>query len=234
MSFFSKLFGRDQGAAKKESTILLTETAFAAIFPRAGKDWHAWILATLERYDISTPQRIAHFLSQIGHESAGLTRVREWMNYTTIKALRDTWPARFPTDAAAAPFVSNPEGLAERVYNTELDGRPGRRDLGNIKRGDGWQFRGHGLIQVTGRANFVKLAEAFNLPSAEAAVNFAQSKEGAALSAGDYWHRRAINQLADTGGLSAVPAVTEVINSKLIGLEDRRRRFEQAAKVLGP
>lgn len=233
MSFFTKLFGREQGVARKESSILITEPAFAAIFPKADRAWYPWLLAALERYDIATPQRVAHFLAQIGHESADLTRVEENLNYRTVEALRRAWPKRFPTDAAAAPFVGNPQGLAERVYNTELDGRSGRQDLGNIRPGDGWLFRGYGLIQVTGRANFAKLAAAFGLPSADAAVAFAHSKEGAALSAGDYWRRRGINKVADTGGLSAVPAVTKLINTDKLGLDDRERRYQQAAAVLG-
>jgi putative chitinase len=233
MSFFSKMFGRAQGVAKKESTLLLTETDFRAIFPRVTNDWYPWILAALERYDISTPQRIAHFLSQIGHESGGLTRLDEDLHYSKIAGIRATWPQRFLSDAAAQPFVANPEALAERVYNTEVDGRPGRKDLGNTQPGDGWLFRGRGLIQVTGRDNFARLAKAFGLTSAEDAVAFARSHEGAALSAGDYWDRRRINALADTGGLAAVPTVTRAINSKLIGLADRQQRFQQAAKVLG-
>jgi putative chitinase len=233
MSFFSKLFGPAQGIAKKESTLMLTESAFMAIFPWVTNDWYPWILAALERYDISTPQRIAHFLSQIGHESGGLRRLDEDLYYSRIAGIRATWPQRFLSDAAAQPFVAKPEALAERVYNTEVDGRPGRKDLGNKQPGDGWLFRGRGLIQVTGRDNFTKLAQAFGLSSAEDAVAFARSHEGAALSAGDYWDRRGINALADTGGLAAVPTVTRVINSKLIGLADRQQRFQQAAKVLG-
>ena len=233
MSFFSKIFGRAQGITKKESTLMLTESAFKAIFPGVTNDWYPWILAALERYDISTPQRIAHFLSQIGHESGGLRRLDEDLHYSRIANIRATWPRRFPSDAAAQPFVAKPMALAERVYNTEVDGRPGRKDLGNKQPGDGWLFRGRGLIQVTGRENFTKLAQAFGLSSPEDAVAFARSHEGAALSAGDYWDRRGINALADTGGLAAVPAVTRAINSKLIGLADRQQRFQQAAKVLG-
>jgi putative chitinase len=232
MNWFKRIFAPAPEVKMSEPEAAITAAQLDVIFPGRG-DWAVWLDAAMQRYAITTPRRVAHFLAQVGHESAGLTRLDEDLHYTRIAGIRATWPRRFPSDAAAQPFVAKPMALAERVYNTEVDGTPGRSDLGNKHPGDGWLFRGRGLIQVTGRANFTKLAQAFGLSSAEDAVAFARSHEGAALSAGDYWDRCGINALADAGGLDAVPTVTRAINSKLIGLADRQERFQRAAKVLG-
>ena len=77
--------------------------------------------------------------------------LEESLYYTTVSRLRAVWPTRFKTETDALPFLRNPEKLANAVY-------AGR--LGNTKSTDGWQFRGSGLIQTTGRSNFEKLANA--------------------------------------------------------------------------
>lgn len=87
---------------------------------------------------------LRNFLGQVLHESAGLERLEENLNYSAER-LMQVWPSRFPTMASAVPFQRNPEALANKVYG-------GR--LGNTAPGDGWDYRGRGLIQVTGRTNY--------------------------------------------------------------------------------
>lgn len=84
------------------------------------------------------------FLGQVLHESAGLTRLEEGLNYSAER-LTVIWPSRFPNVNEARPYARNPEALANRVYG-------GR--MGNTEPGDGWRFRGRGPIQLTGRANY--------------------------------------------------------------------------------
>ncbi len=89
------------------------------------------------------------FLGQILHESKGLTRMEEDLNYSAQR-LMQVWPARFPTLASAAPCAHNPEALANRVYG-------GR--MGNTEPGDGWLYRGRGPIQLTGKANYAHVGD---------------------------------------------------------------------------
>lgn len=92
---------------------------------------------------------IDDFLGQVLHESAGLTRMVENLNYSAQR-LMAVWPSRFPTLASAAPCAHNPERLANRVYG-------GR--LGNTEPGDGWRYRGRAPIQITGKANYARVGD---------------------------------------------------------------------------
>lgn len=88
---------------------------------------------------------LAYCFATTHHETGGAMQPRvENLNYTSAARIRQVWPKRFATDSAAAPFVRNPQGLANKVYG-------GR--LGNTLPNDGWDFRGMGLVQATGRDN---------------------------------------------------------------------------------
>lgn len=92
-----------------------------------------------------TSARLAHCFAEAHHETGGAMIPRtENLNYTSAARLCAVWPKRFPTVASAQPYVRNPQALAELVYG-------GR--LGNAHPGDGWRFRGMGLVQSTGRDN---------------------------------------------------------------------------------
>jgi putative chitinase len=94
--------------------------------------------------------QLAYVLATAHHETGErMQPVEENLNYTKAKRIREVWPSRFRTDAAAQPFVRNPEALANKVYG-------GR--LGNTAPGDGWKYRGRGLPQITGKENYVKFA----------------------------------------------------------------------------
>ncbi|MDE2098887.1 MAG: glycoside hydrolase family 19 protein [Patescibacteria group bacterium] len=94
-------------------------------------------------------EEIPDFLANILHESGRLEKLEESLNYSAER-LCAVWPKRFPTVEDAQPFARNPVALANKVYG-------GR--LGNYESGDGWKYRGRGLLQVTGRDNYIKLGD---------------------------------------------------------------------------
>ena len=203
----------------------ITAKQLDAIFPGRG-DWAVWLDTAMQRYAITTPRRVAHFLAQVGHESTGLTVTEEDLFYRTAGRIQAVWPRRFATEAEAARYVRDPEALANLVYGA-------RRDLGNVKPGDGWTFRARGLIQTTGRRNFTRLAEVYGLDTPEAAAAWAATREGAAMSAGLFWSDNRLNDLADQGAGEMVEAITLRVNGGRNGLADRRAIFARAAAVLG-
>ena len=96
----------------------------------------------------ATLEEAAYCLATAYWETGGdFEPVEENLNYTSVKRLRQVWPSRFKSDAAAKPYVKNPQGLAEKVYG-------GRADLGNTEPGDGWRYRGRNLPQLTGRGRY--------------------------------------------------------------------------------
>lgn len=179
---------------------------------------------TARRYAISSPIRLAAFLAQVGHESGSLGRTVENLNYSADLLLA-TWPARF-TREMAEQMARKPEAIANHVYG-------GR--LGNDSRGDGWKYRGRGLIQVTGKTNYEAITEGLAEKLGESVPDFVLQPDllsdprWSALSAGCYWDDRHLNELADMGEFDKI---TTRINGGQHGKADRRARFSRAMKAL--
>lgn len=107
-----------------------------------------------QKYGINSPLLVAHVMAQISHECGAGHDVVENLNYTAGRMMQ-VWPSRFPTMASAAPYAGNPRALANKVYN-------GR--MGNVSGSDdGWNFRGRGASQTTGREGYQRLARATGL-----------------------------------------------------------------------
>ena len=106
------------------------------------------------RYGITTPNLVAHVMAQISHECGAGHDVVENMNYTAQRVMQ-VWPSRFPTLASAQPYAGNPRALANKVYN----GRMGNRSRSD----DGWNFRGRGGAQATGREGYKRVKTATGL-----------------------------------------------------------------------
>lgn len=153
---------------------------------RAG--WVAALAPALAKAAISTPRRIAAFLAQCAVESAGFRALQEDLSYS-VSRLCQVWPNRFPTEAAAEDCAFHPETLANTVYADRLGNGP-------TSSGDGWRFRGRGLIQITGRDAYQRFAAASAMPI-ELAVDFAATPAGAAQTAAWFWSTRKLNALAD-------------------------------------
>lgn len=105
----------------------------------------------------------------------------------------------------------------------------GRHDLGNYHEGDGFRFRGRGLIQVTGRNNYMKAASALGIDCLNK-PELLEEPVNAARSAGDFWKTRGLNELADLG---LFEQITKRINGGLNGYSDRCILWDQAKRVLG-
>lgn len=108
-------------------------------------------------------------------------------------------------------------------------------DLGNTLPGDGYRFRGRGLIQTTGRENYRRVRDrlrkgGYRCPDFEQEPELLEEPQWAALSACDYWEMRKCNEAADAGNFELV---TRLINGGLNGLDDRLNRWERAKRVLG-
>jgi putative chitinase len=207
---------------------LLTEAQLAKMIPTNTEvaEWCKTLNDMLPKYGITTPQRIASFISQCAHESADFKLLEENLNYSK-ESLERVFPKYFGANKRNAnEYARKPEKIANYVYMDEFRSKGGA--LGNVQEGDGWRFRGRGLKQVTGRSNYATFGKAIG-KSAEEVAAYLETKEGALVSALWFWDSRNLNDVADTGD---VARVTKIINGGDIGLEDRRRRYVQGLAVL--
>ena len=180
--------------------------------------WLESLTAAFQRFDISTPERQAAFIGQCAHESGNFKTLQENLNYSA-KGLNATWPSRFPSEEAAQPFHRNPEKIANKVYS-------GR--MGNTEEGDGWKYRGRGLIQLTGKDNYRLASDALGVDLV-GNPDLVLSKEYAALTAAWYWNKRGLNKEADAKDFTGM---TKKINGGTIGLADRVAHINSALNVL--
>lgn len=174
----------------------------------------------MARFAITTPARQAAFLAQIAEESQELMRLVENLNYSA-DALCKEWPQHF--DAAfAAQCARNPEAIANRAY-------AGRMGNGDAASGDGWKYRGRGLIQTTGRNNYRACGEALSLPLTDQ-PDLLERPDNAAMSAAWFWAMRRCNDFADRADF---PGLTRRINGALDGYDRRFSFWETAKQILG-
>jgi len=176
----------------------------------------------LPRYGIDTPLKIAHFLSQTAHESGGFKIAVENLRYTSAERLCQVWPSRFPSAAAAAPYVNQPEKLANNVYANRIGNGP-------PESGDGFRFRGRGLIQITGRANYEAVG-AIAVLSLVDQPELAELPEHSLLIACATWKHIGAAALPET---ASVEQYTRKVNGGVNGLDDRTRLFAKAKALLG-
>lgn len=206
----------------------LTVNQLSSILPnnKEIKQWHEAMLKILPKYDITTDKRLAAFLSQTSHESLDYTVLSENLNYSA-KGLNTVFPRYFKNaNRDATQYARKPEKIANIVYDDA--NRSSNSKLGNTAPGDGWKYRGRGIIQLTGKNNYIAFAADIGM-TLEQAVDYVQTKEGALESAAWFWKERNINAIADTGN---VIAVTKLINGGTHGLADRTARYNRAIKIL--
>ena len=196
----------------------------------------------MTRCGINTRRRAVHVLAQIGHESAGLSSTEENLNYSA-DGLAATWGARFAQKNADGSYVMSsqgnrsrrvpnadalvlqrrPEAIANRVYSDRLGN-------GSQDSGDGWRYRGRGLIQITGKTNY-RLCSLGLFGDMRLLTNpqLLQEWQWAVESAGWYWDSRNVNALADGDDFDRV---TRAINGGLNGQAQRLALYHQALGLL--
>ena len=183
--------------------------------------WIATLAEPLRKAGITAARCLAAFLGQCAVESAGFRSLEEDLRYTAER-LCQVWPGRFPDTAAAEPCALKPEILANRIYANRMGN-------GDEASGDGWQFRGRGLIQLTGRANYQNFANAMNM-TLDQAVQHAGTRAGAVDSAVWFWTAHQLNVLASSW---SVNLITQRINSGMAGAAERNRLCEAALHAIG-
>lgn len=175
--------------------------------------------ALLVKYGIVKAEHLIDFLAQTAEETGGYNRLEENLFYTSVKRLRQVWPARFKSDAAAQPYVRNPEKLANLVYG-------GR--YGNTAPGDGWRYRGSSLIQTTFHDNFVAV---FRASGIDCVTNpeLIRKMLGALEAALVFWRDHKLNKFAESGDFIGE---TKVLNGGLTNYAERQRFRERAKRAV--
>jgi putative chitinase len=171
--------------------------------------WHAALRDACELHEIDTEDRVAIFLAQCAHESDGFQRLEENLHYSAQRLLA-VFPKYFADQATANKYGGRPEMIADRVYADRMGNGPEGS-------GDGWLYRGRGLIQLTGRHNYRRCGDALGAALVDE-PELLLSPLYAALSAAWFWRDRGCNALADAGHFNGV---TKRINGGLNGLDDR-------------
>lgn len=188
------------------------------------KDWKSWeqpLKDILAKYQINTPQRIAMFIAQCGHESLNFTVLEENLNYSAkgLNAVFGKYFQRAGRDANA--FHRQPERIANVVYADRMGNS-------NAASGDGWKYRGRGVIQLTGAHNYALFADAVGKKLSQI-IEYVSTKDGALESACWFWNKNDLNRYADNGDIKNA---TKRINGGYNGLSDREHHYHRAMSVL--
>ena len=182
----------------------------------------AQIPGVVDKFEINTPLRLAHFLAQCGHESGGFKAVSENLNYGAA-GLQSIFKKYF-TPESAKEYQRKPEKIANIVYANRMGN-------GNQASGEGYKFRGRGFIQLTGKDNYTafdKTVEDDIIANPELVAT-----KYPLLSAAWFFHKNGLHKIADEGATDVVVTkVTKRVNGGTIGLPDRIKHFNEYNNLL--
>jgi putative chitinase len=202
-------------------TLTLPQLIAAGITPTVARTFLPHLIAAFERFGIDSPRRMAAFIGQCSHESSAFTRLEENLYYTDPARIASMFSALRQVERARG-YVRNPKALANVVYAS-------RNGNGDEASGDGWTYRGRGLIGITGRTKYRNAEKLLGLPF-EARPDLAAEPGGAALTAGQYWTDNGLNALSDRWQLDSI---TRGINgAAMAGRVDRADRCNRALEAL--
>ena len=175
----------------------------------------------LPKFGITTAARVAGFVAQGQHESADFTILQENLNYSA-KGLRGGFGKYFPDDAIANQYAKKPEMIANRVYASRMGN-------GNEASGDGYRYRGRGILQLTGRANYTQCSrDLFGDDTLANDPDLVRTPEYAIITACWFWYKNKLNEICDKGD---IVLLSKRINGGTIGLEDRIKHWNDALDV---
>lgn len=202
--------------------MLLTPETLRKIVDTLSKDRAVLIAGLINeicpKYGINNKDRFEEFLSTLAHESGGFRIKEENLNYTTAARLRAIWPSRFTTDQMASRYLRNPHKLANFVYG-------GR--MGNNNVNDGWDFRGAGFIQITGRFSFEAYHKYLKFNgTVQQLAQLIRTEDRWAMDSACYVFA-VEKQLLDEADNDQFQLITKRINGGLIGWVDRIKYLER-------
>ena len=202
----------------------MTPEQFKQIFPscKNHQTWSALLDVSFRKYGFVTKEQQAQFLAQCGHESGSFNTLVENLNYSPSGLLK-TFGKYFKTQAEADAFARKPEAIANRVYANRMGN-------GDERSGDGWRFRGRGILMNTGKNNYLALGSRFDPKHKTILVeqpDMLLTPEYALFAAVLFWND---NKLLALG--SDVDRVTKIVNNGTNGIEERRAFYNAAIKIL--
>lgn len=190
-----------------------------AMVPKEADIYGPIMETVLSNYSITTPLRVAHFLAQVMHESGNFKYLEENLNYNKEALLRVF--SKYFTPALAEKCHRNPVTIANIVYSNRMGN-------GDIDSGDGWRYRGRGLIQLTGRTNYVCFSNAVNMDIVTNPDTLVVP-ELAVESACWYWETHELNELADNDD---IVGITRRINGGTHGIQQRTNNLSRIKQEL--
>ncbi|ECH8734913.1 glycoside hydrolase family 19 protein [Salmonella enterica subsp. enterica] len=184
--------------------------------------WYPHITAAMSEFGITAPLDQAMFIAQTGHESAGFTVLKESFNYS-VEALKKTFGKRLtPYQCEMLGRIDDRQVAHQpQIANLVYGGRMGNKDAG-----DGWKYRGRGLIQITGLENYTRCGAALKLDLISTPGLLTQEKYAARSAAWFFTLRGCLMYSGD------VVRVTQIINGGQNGLADRNSRYNKARAAL--
>lgn len=201
---------------------MITEEKLSQLIGDRAKVWAPSLVNNLPKYEINTALRISHFLAQCLHESGGFTLLVENLNYSQ-QGLRKVFPKYFPDDNIAFKYARQPKWIGSRVY-------AGRMGNGSETSGEGYLYRGRGLIMTTGKSTYSECSKfLYGDERLLTQPELLETPEGAILSACWFWTKNNLNKIADSDN---IVKVTKVVNGGSIGAEDRQKWLAKCKKVI--
>lgn len=203
--------------------MMLSELIEAGIPPQIARQFSSPLKATMALNAIDTPEKKAAFIAQCCIESANFTRLEENLTYTTPERLMKVWPSRFKTIQQALPYTRNAKALANLVYAN-------RNGNGDETSGDGWKYRGRGLFQLTGRANYKAASEGSGMgPVYVHKPELVAEPDDACLTACWFWRSRGCNELM---AQDKFDDTTRLINGPaMLHAKERREKYHELLTV---